>query len=479
MHSTPFLWSLVASISLFSQFTATTAETVLGAYIYSRHGDRTSKSTPPTILTTLGYSQVFTTGEYYRKRYVSSSSSSSSSSRIAGIAPDTVDLSQIVVSSPLDDVLQTSATGFLQGLYPPVSSAQMKLRNNTVIDAPMNGYQLIPVDQTDTGSNSENSAWLQSTNACPKAEVSSNNYFNSLEYEDLLDSTADFYKSLTPMLEPTFKPDEINYKNAYTIFDYLNVASIQNVSADLDGLTPEVSKQLFTLANAHEFGLAYNSSDTVRAIAGAVLAGEVVNGLKEVISSAGDMKLNIQFGAYATFQSFFGLSQLPSANSDFYGIPDYSSTMAWELVTNSTSDEFPPESELSVRFLFANGTASADGAEPKAFPLFGQSETVLPWSEFVSKMNEFAISSDEEWCKACGNSTGSCSSGDVSTSSNDSMGSGSGSGGISKPVAGVIGALVTLGVILGVEALVLLVGGFRLTKKQRGGIPPAEEKVGA
>src|SRR5699024_4671242 len=115
-----------------------------------------------------------------------------------------------------------------------------------------------------------------------------------------------------------------------------------------------------------------------------------------------------------------------------------------------------------------------------AFPLFGQSETVLPWSEFVSKMNEFAISSDEEWCKACGNSTGSCGSGDVSTSSNDGMGSGSGSGsgGISKAVAGVIGALVTLGVILGVEALVLVVGGFRLTKKQRGGVTPAEEKVG-
>lgn len=477
MHSTPFLCSLAASISLFSLFTSTSAETVLGAYIYSRHGDRTSKSNPPTVLTTLGYSQVFTTGEYYRKRYISSPSSSSS--QITGIAPDTVDLSQIVVSSPLDDVLQNSATGFLQGLYPPVSSAKQTLRNSTAIDAPMNGYQLIPVDQTDTGSNSENSPWLQSTNSCPDAEVSSNNYFSSSEYEALLDSTADFYKSLTPMLEPTFKPDEISYKNAYTIFDYLNVASIQDASADLDRLTPEVSHQLLTLANAHEFSLAYNSSDTVGAVAGAVLAGEVVAGLKEVISSAGERKLNIQFGAYATFQSFFGLSQLPSANPDFYGIPDYASTMAWELVTNSTSDGFPSESELSVRFLFSNGTASRDGAEPTAFPLFGQSETVLPWSDFVSKMNEFAISTQEEFCVACGNTTGSCASGDISTSSNNGAGSGSGSGGISTVVAGIIGALVTLAVVLGVEALVLVVGGFRLTKKQRGNMSYVEEKVGA
>ncbi|KAK2763240.1 hypothetical protein FQN54_009876 [Arachnomyces sp. PD_36] len=467
MHSASLLWSLTASISLFSQFTSTTAETVLGAYIYSRHGDRTSKSTPPTVLTTLGYSQVFTSGDYYRNRYISSDSSSSS--QIAGIAADIVDLSQIVVSSPLDNVLQNSATGFLQGLYPPVSSVKQTLRNNTVIDAPMNGYQLIPVDQIETGSNSEDSAWLQSTSSCPNAEVSSNNYFNSPEYEALLDSTADFYKSLTPMLEPTFEPSEISYKNAYTIFDYLNVASIQNVSADLDALTPEVSHQLLTLANAHEFGLAYNSSDTVGAITGAVLAGEVVTALKEVISSKGEMKLNIQFGAYATFQSFFGLSQLTSANPDFYGIPDYASTMAWELITDSTSDDFPSESEISVRFLFKNGTASADSA-PTAFPLFGQSETVIPWTDFVSKMDDFAISSQEKWCEACGNTTGSCASGDVSTSSPaGGIGSGSsGSGGISTVIAGVIGALVTLGVVLGLEALVLLVGGFRLAKKQRG-----------
>ena len=475
MHSSTLLWSLTASVSF---FTSTAAETVLGAYIYSRHGDRTSKSNPPTVLTDLGYAQVFSSGGYYRNRYISFSSSPSS--QIAGIESDIVDLSQLVVSAPLDDVLQNSATGFLQALYPPVSSSQQTLRNKTVIETPMNGYQLIPVDQVETGSNSENSAWLQSTSSCPNAEVSSNNYFNSPEYEALLDSTADFYASLTSMLEATFDPSDVSYKNAYTVFDHLNVARIQNVTADLDLLTDETYHQLLTLANAHEFGLAYNSSDTVGAITGAVLAGEVVTALNDMITSAGEMKLNIQFGAYATFQSFFGLSQLPAANPDFYGIPDYASTMAWELVTNSTSDGFPAEDEISVRFLFQNGSASVDGPMPTEFPLFGQSETVLPWTDFMAKMNEFAISSDGEWCEACGNSTGSCASGDVSVSS-PTNGSGSGSGGLSNAVTGVIGALVTLGVILGVEALILIVGGFRLTKRNgkasAGGSPEAEKKA--
>lgn len=40
---------------------------------------------------------------------------------------------------------------------------------------------------------------------------------------------------------------------------------------------------------------------------------------------------------------------------------------------------------------------------------------------------------------------------------------------MSKPVAGVIGAVVTLAVVLGVEGLVLLVGGLRVGRKGKGG----------
>jgi hypothetical protein len=51
------------------------AETVLGVYILSRHGDRTAKATPPTKLTDLGYEEVFTSGTYFRHRYVASGAS--------------------------------------------------------------------------------------------------------------------------------------------------------------------------------------------------------------------------------------------------------------------------------------------------------------------------------------------------------------------------------------------------------------------
>ena len=43
------------------------AERVLGAYLYSRHGDRTAKVLGNTELTDLGYHEVFATGSFYHR----------------------------------------------------------------------------------------------------------------------------------------------------------------------------------------------------------------------------------------------------------------------------------------------------------------------------------------------------------------------------------------------------------------------------
>jgi len=206
----PLILSLLSLLLL----TTTAAETVLGVYIFSRHGDRTPKSTPPTVLTPLGYSEIFSSGTYYRNRYISSSASSP----IAGISPDLVDLAQISASAPLDNVLMASAQGFLQGLYPPVGATlgAESLRDNRSVEAPLDGYQLIPVQTVTAGTGSEDSAWLQGAGNCANATTSSNSYFLSVEYRNLLSSTADFYKSLDGVVNATLGAEKLNYKNAYT-----------------------------------------------------------------------------------------------------------------------------------------------------------------------------------------------------------------------------------------------------------------------
>ncbi|KAF2847267.1 phosphoglycerate mutase-like protein [Plenodomus tracheiphilus IPT5] len=448
------------ALSVFSLLASTeAAETVLGAYIFHRHGDRTAKALAPTNLTALGYEQVYTSGSYYRSRYLEGSS------KISGINEDLVKLSQLSVTSPIDNVLQNSAMGFLQGLYPPVQTVQT-LGNGQSIQAPMEGYQLIPVNTIATGAGSEDSSWLQDASSCQNAKTSSNNFFNSKEYTDLASSTKDFYSSIVPSINNVISEDQVTFKNAYVVYDIINVAEIHNSSIpNNDTLTKSTLSQLQTLANAHEWGLAYNASDNMRAVSGMQLAGEILKYMDTIISSNGTQKMGIQFGAYATFLSFFGLVDLPKVSDDFTGVVNYASSMSFELITDAdVSNGFPSADDLSIRFLFHNGTAS-NSSEPTAYPLFGGSSDTVSWNDFQSNLNKFAISSTEQWCNKCGSSTGTCAAyakGDAATQNSKGT-----DNGISPTIGGVIGAFVTLAVVLGSLALFMVFGGFRLVSKKK------------
>ncbi|KAF1850873.1 phosphoglycerate mutase-like protein [Cucurbitaria berberidis CBS 394.84] len=440
---------------------AEAAETILGAYIFHRHGDRTPKALAPTNLTSLGYEQVYTSGSYYRSRYLSGDS------KIRGMNKDTVKLSQLSVTAPVDNVLQNSAMGFLQGLYPPVQTVQT-LANGKNVQAPMDGYQLIPVNTVSTGAGSEDAGWLQDASSCQNAKTSSNAFFDSKEYKDRASGTKDFYSSIVPSINNVISEDQVTFKNAYVVYDIINVAKIHNSSIpSSDVLTNSTLLQLRTLADAHEWGLAYNASDSMRAVSGMQLAGEVLKYMNDIISSKGSKKFGVQFGAYATFLSFFGLVDLPKTNTDFTGVVDYASSMSFELFTDSdVSGGFPSADDLQVRFLFHNGTAS-NSSQPTVYPLFGGTANTVSFNDFQNNLNKFAISTTEQWCTKCGNSTGSCAAYANNANNGASTQANSSGSGLSPAIGGVIGAFVTLAVVLGALVAFMLIGGFRLVSKKR------------
>ena len=160
--------------------------------------------------------------------------------------------------------------------------------------------------------------------------------------------------------------------------------------------------------------------------------------------------------------------------------------MTFELFTDVAPTPFPAVDDVQVRFYWHNGT-TGNTSTPTAYPLFGQQSLTLGWNDFVTGMNKFAIGSQSAWCNACGNTTGVCASPSLTSpssggkggsgASSSSSGGGSGSGGVSRPVAGVIGAFVTLAVVLGVEALIMLVAGLRLVSKKRLGAGAREGAV--
>jgi len=259
-----------------------------------------------------------------------------------------------------------------------------------------------------------------------------------------------------------------------SVFDLINVAEIHNTSISSGNLiTPDVFLQLGNLANIHEFNLAYNASSPIRAISGMVLAGQISSFLNSTIAAAGKAtgpKFAVQFGAYGTITSLFGLTNMTVVDPMFYGIPGYASALTFELFTDSNyTGAFPAVNDLQVRLLWHNGsTTTGDDLTPEVYPMFGQSETSLAWTDFSNRMAGISVGSNAEWCVACGNTTGTCAGTAASTEAGSDNTTDSNAGGsrMSNVVAGVIGAMITLGVIFGAEALILLVGGWRMIRKR-------------
>lgn len=261
----------------------------------------------------------------------------------------------------------------------------------------------------------------------------------------------------------------------------INVAQTHNSSyLGSNLITDGTLDQLRTLADAHEWSLAYNESesaaDNVRAVSAMVLAEEIVEFLNNTIAGVGKQKIGIQFGAYATFASFFGLAQLHDVDPDFRGVAQYASSMVFELFTNSSeivsADEYPSADAMYVRFLFSNGTATNE-SEPVGYPLFGSSEEVITWNDFVNESGKFSIRSTEKWCDLCRNTDGTCAAYASENGANNgadcpasaSCENNCGNG-LTPAVNGVIGAMVTLAAILGIGGLILSIGGFTIVRKK-------------
>jgi hypothetical protein len=193
--------------------------------------------------------------------------------------------------------------------------------------------------------------------------------------------------------------------------------------------------------------------------------------------------------------SLFSLLGLPNLNSDFYGLPDFASALVFELFSIdgngdgdgpasdavSNDNNYPAESDLWVRFYFRNGSDFGTGLpddplnsekDYRAYPIFGHGpdQTSLPWADFEMEMQRIMLSDVGNWCDTCAAASVFCPAYTDSDPSWSGIGSGSGrrsrSGSNMTPqVAGVIGAAVTLGVLL-LALLAAALFGVRLRKQQ-------------
>ncbi|KAJ4289359.1 hypothetical protein N0V88_007111 [Collariella sp. IMI 366227] len=385
---------------------AAAAETVHGALVFSRHGDRTTKHFGSQVLTPLGATQAHQVGSDYRARYLAADSPH----RIKGISEFQYVPAQVYASAPDQSILLDTATSFLQGFYPPLgelkadlTTSESRLANGSSVEGPVNGYQYVQLHGVDV--ESPETIWIKGDDECPALIDSSAAFQSSNEFASRLNATRDFYRSLWPLVSDMYPSVEyLTYAKAYDIFDVINVARIHNASSPARKVTDAQLFQLRTLADSAEFGLNYNASEPARSLHASTLAGAIVAHLRKTVESAAHTpKFTYLSGSYDTFLAFFGIFGLTDASSDFFGLPEYASTMAFELFTPEATDKLDEDS-LRVRFLFRNGTAGA----LTQFPLFGKGKADLSWTEFMSGMLARGVTSTQGWCNECGSEAAFC-----------------------------------------------------------------------
>ncbi|CAK7222077.1 hypothetical protein SBRCBS47491_004747 [Sporothrix bragantina] len=476
--------------------------TVWSAVVYNMYGERTplNGATIPA-LTPLGAQEMYTSGTAYRNRYVLEGTANASLAAefpISGLETNALDTTQVSVLSTDDSYVAAGALAFLQGLYPPQTDqfaydnggrTAAVLANGALVNFPLDGYQY-PLVST-YALQDPMSSWIEGHLSCSTYQESYMDYRYNNEAGDLYNSTLQFYQELWPkVFQDTFSEATTNFYNAYNLYDYASYQYNHNPqtanslsAADLHYLELFAAAQQRDL-NANLTVSGNSQGDMVRAVAGRMLAQEVVTLFKYNMLNAGaNYKMSLLFGSFEPMLAFFALSGLmggPSADV-FMELPGNAASMVFELYSLTDSDSvvgndtvYPSPADLHVRFLYSpDSSTSTDLAQYGLFVTANDTTSAnMTWTDFAAAMQAVGIESVAAWCSMCDGVSVFCagelanvgtggSGGGGSGSSGSGNSSGSSKSGMAPAVAGVIGALVTLAVIGLVVLAAMLLGGLR------------------
>lgn len=415
-------------------------------------------------MTSLGAQQNFAQGNQFRARYLDADSPQ----RILDISEDKYVSSQVYASSPDQAILLNTATAFLQGLYPPLEGldpelATSQLNNGSESVSPLNGYQYVLLHGQ--SADAPDAIWIKGDDSCPTADKAQKSFESSTEFRDRSDQTKSFYEKFQSTLADVYdytSPANFSYKNAYDIFDLINVARIHNKSSPALDVSDEDLFQLRTLSDSSEFGYNYNVSQPSGSIHAKTLNAGLLSQLQKIVTTKAKLKFSLFAGSYDTMLAFFGVNGLIQLSDNFRGLPDYASTLSFELFTEEDMTSFPDNTDsLRVRFFLKNGTTS----EFTSYPLFGSGEDSLSWSKFQSEMSDRSLSDVGTWCSACQSKLPFCAAyiDDASADTNSKK-----DGGLSPLAKGGI-AMIVIGSVFLIAGLAL----FLLSRRKRAQAPAA------
>ncbi len=390
------LTSILTVIGL-ANFVVAIDYTPVGAVIFGRHGDRTSK--PNGILTPLGARTQYQVGQFYRERYFGNESEY----KIENFDP-VYNSSQFYGESKEGTVVYFSQLAFLQGLYPPLGSIDAEasevtastVSNGTVLENELDGYQyvLINVKESET----EENIRLTGDESCPTYDTAVNTYLKSDSFTSRNESTLSFYQGLSRQIVPkSVYPDwKMNFANSYNIYDYINTRNIHNKTYS-NLVSDDTMFQLRTLADEYSYGVAFDEEGKNEGLT--IGARTLLSAISQKLNTTrytGAPYLSLFTGSYDTMMQINGITDLHKDSVNFTGLPDYSSTYVFDLLKDD-SDEY------YVQFSFKNGTGPLN-----VYRIFGENDTVIPLSTFQSHVSDIGMSKVSTWCNYCNSEASFC-----------------------------------------------------------------------
>ncbi|MCJ1447817.1 MAG: hypothetical protein MMC23_008329 [Stictis urceolatum] len=469
------------SLSLLSPALAQDDEIVWGAVIITSFGDRIPLLSPQySELTSYGAQQMNSLGSAFRNRYIENGSSDNGMNRtIQGISRDALDNLQTSITTMYDIFVQQSTSAFMTGLYPPLNSSSNStapdrdvLYNSTFTPGPLSNLQY---PQLYTASFLDpNYIYLNASASCLNFQSSYSTYLSSAQYSTLSNSTGPALESLSSAITSALPHTPLTAANAYLLYDYLRYTQLHS-SDPTAHITPAALAQTRATASALYQEIYGNTTadSGIRAIGGAGLASFIGTSLLSNTQTNGTQyKLSIASTGDESLVSLFALLGVADLHEEFLGLPELGSAAGFEMYSLSSAalvgvDAFPSEDDLRVRFLLKNGTE-----EIGSFSVLGRGERDADWGlgEFLSKLGSVVgASGPGEWCERCGGGGVFCgwyTEGEVGVPGNED--GVEGSRGLSPVVAGVIGAMVTLGVVGLVLIAVMILFGVRFARSGRG-----------
>ncbi|KAJ7501081.1 histidine phosphatase superfamily [Mycena galericulata] len=366
--------------------------TVLGLIVIARNGDRREFHQDPNTYapshvdsTALGVTDLHLLGTQLRAAYLTPGSASF----ISDISADLADTQQVKVLSKAGgegSVVFDSAIALLQGLFPPTQRNKITLANDTVVTAPLGGYQYVPLETVEPGNDRSLESWTD----CPAFEKHIESFYQSDAFKEKAKEAQPFFLAAEDYLFG--RPATL--ENIWNIYDFMNTQLTYNQTYAFR-LPPTFIDQARALANFHEDGIFSDEQPNgIGNIAGRTLLHQILGALERIAFNDDPLQLMVVQTSYHPFVSLFHQTDFVKEHPELKAIPNFGSALAIELRRGS-----PPDLRDFLRFKFKNGTA--DPEDWQLLHAFGH-HADIPLTEFIYRAEGAAIGSYKQWAQICG-----------------------------------------------------------------------------